>query len=139
MSLEKVKEYFRAYGIEDRIIELSESSATVELAAHALHTEPCRIAKTLSFMLGDSPILVVTAGNVKIDNAKYRHTFGAKAKMLTADQATELIGHLDESLNNYETVFPACGSSNSAIELTIPEIEKYSGYEKWVDVTKTSC
>lgn len=80
MSLEKVKEYFKAYGIEDRIIELSESSATVELAAHALHTKPCRIAKTLSFMLGDSPILVVTAGNVKIDNAKYRHAFGSKGK-----------------------------------------------------------
>lgn len=153
MSLEKVKEYFKAYGIEDRIIELSESSATVELAAHALNTEPCRIAKTLSFMLSDSPILVVTAGDVKIDNAKYRHTFGAKAKMLTADQAAELIGHavggvcpfglndgvtvyLDESLKQYETVFPACGSSNSAIGLTIPELEKYSGYEKWVDVTK---
>ncbi len=153
MSLEKVKEHFRAYGIEDRIIELSESSATVELAAHALHTEPCRIAKTLSFMLNDNPILVVTAGNVKIDNAKYRHTFGAKAKMLTADQAAEFIGHavggvcpfglndgvtvyLDESLKKYETVFPACGSSNSAIELTVPEMEKYSGYEKWVDVTK---
>lgn len=156
MSLEKVKEYFKAYGIDDRIIELSESSATVELAARALHTEPCRIAKTLSFMLCDSPILVVTAGDVKIDNAKYRHTFGAKAKMLTADQAAELIGHavggvcpfavndgvavyLDESLNKYETVFPACGSSNSAIELTIPELEKCSGYEKWVDVTKASC
>lgn len=156
MSLEKVKEYFKAYGIEDKIIELSESSATVELAAHALNTEPCRIAKTLSFMLNDSPILVVTAGDVKIDNAKYRHTFGAKAKMLTADQAAELIGHavggvcpfglndgvtvyLDESLKKYETVFPACGSSNSAIELTIPEMEKYSGYEKWVDVTKASC
>lgn len=153
MSLEKVKEYFKAYGIEDKIIELSESSATVELAAHALNTKPCRIAKTLSFMLNDSPILVVTAGDVKIDNAKYRHTFGAKAKMLTADQAAELIGHavggicpfglndgvtvyLDESLKQYETVFPACGSSNSAIELTIPELEKYSGYEKWVDVTK---
>ncbi len=153
MSLEKVKEYFKAYGIEDKIIELSESSATVELAAHALNTEPCRIAKTLSFMLNDRPILVVTAGDVKIDNAKYRHTFGAKAKMLTADQAAELIGHavggvcpfglndgvtvyLDESLKQYETVFPACGSSNSAIELTIPELEKYSGYEKWVDVTK---
>lgn len=153
MSLKKVKEYFKAYGIDDRIIELSESSATVELAAHALHTEPCRIAKTLSFMLNDRPILVVTAGDVKIDNAKYRHTFGAKAKMLTADQAAELIGHavggvcpfglndgvtvyLDESLKKYETVFPACGSSNSAIELTIPEMEKYSGYDKWVDVTK---
>lgn len=153
MSLEKVKEYFKAYGIDDRIIILDESSATVELAAHALRTEPCRIAKTLSFMLNDSPILVVTAGDVKIDNAKYRHTFGAKAKMLTAEQAKELIGHavggvcpfglndgvtvyLDESLKLYETVFPACGSSNSAIELTIPELEKYSGYEKWVDVTK---
>ena len=153
MSLKKVKEYFKAYGIEDRIIELSESSATVELAAHALHTEPCRIAKPLSFMLNDRPILVVPAGDVKIDNAKYRHTFGAKAKMLTADQAAELIGHavggvcpfglndgvtvyLDESLKKYETVFPACGSSNSAIELTIPEMEKYSGYDKWVDVTK---
>ncbi len=153
MSLEKVREHFKAYGIEDRIIELSESSATVELAAHALHTEPCRIAKTLSFMLSDRPILVVTAGDVKIDNAKYRHTFGAKAKMLTVDQAAELIGHavggvcpfglndgvtvyLDESLKQYETVFPACGSSNSAIELTIPELEKYSGYDKWVDVTK---
>lgn len=137
MSLEKVKEYFKAYGIEDKIIELSESSATVELAAHALNTKPCRIAKTLSFMLNDSPILVVTAGDVKIDNAKYRHTFGAKTKMLTADQAEELIGHavggvcpfglndgvtvyLDESLKQYETVFPACGSSNSAIELTYP-------------------
>ena len=136
MSLEKVKEYFKAYGIEDRITELSESSATVELAAHALHTEPCRIAKTLSFMLGDSPILVVTAGNVKIDNAKYRHTFGAKAKMLTADQATELIGH---AVGGVCPVFPACGSSNSAIELTISELEKCSGYEKWVDVTKASC
>ena len=156
MSLEKVKEYFKAYGIEDKIIELSESSATVELAAHALNTKPCRIAKTLSFMLNDSPILVVTAGDVNFDNAKYRHAFGAKAKMLTADQAAELIGHavggicpfglndgvtvyLDESLKQYETVFPACGSSNSAIELTIPELEEYSGYEKWVDVTKASC
>lgn len=82
MSLEKVKEYFKAYGIEDRIIELSELSTTVGLAAHALHTEPCRIAKTLSFMLGDSPILVVTAGNVKIDNAKYRHAFGQRQKCL---------------------------------------------------------
>ena len=153
MSLEKVKEHLKAYGADERIIILDESSATVELAAHALHTEPCRIAKTLSFMLNDSPILVVTAGDVKIDNAKYRHTFGAKAKMLTAEQAVELIGHavggvcpfglndgvtvyLDESLKQYETIFPACGSSNSAIELTIPELEKYSGYKSWVDVTK---
>mgnify|MGYP002571583633 CR=1 FL=1 len=153
MSLEKVKEYFRAYGIEDRIIELSESNATVELAAHALHTEPCRIAKTLSFMLGDSPILVVTAGNVKIDNAKYRHTFGAKAKMLTADQATELIGHavggvcpfavndgvavyLDESLKRFETVYPAAGSANSAVRLTPQELEQCIENVTWIDVCK---
>ena len=153
MSLEKVKEYFKAYGIEDRIIELSESSATVELAAHALHTEPCRIAKTLSFMLGDSPILVVTAGNVKIDNAKYRHAFGAKAKMLTADQAAELIGHavggvcpfavndgvavyLDESLKRFETVYPAAGSANSAVRLTPQELEQCIENVMWIDVCK---
>ena len=153
MSLEKVKEYFKAYGIEDRIIELSESSATVELAAHALHTEPCRIAKTLSFMLGDSPILVVTAGNVKIDNAKYRHAFGAKAKMLTADQAAELIGHavggvcpfavndgvavyLDESLKRFETVYPAAGSANSAVRLTPQELEHCIENVTWIDVCK---
>ena len=104
MSLEKVKEYFKAYGIEDRITELSESSATVELAAHALHTEPCRIAKTLSFMLGDSPILVVTAGNVKIDNAKYRHTFGAKAKMLTADCPDQLCVHQQAISKESQTI-----------------------------------
>ena len=104
MSLEKVKEYFKAYGIEDRIIELSESSATVELAAHALHTEPCRIAKTLSFMLGDSPILVVTAGNVKIDNAKYRHAFGAKAKMLTADCPDQLCVHQQAISKKNQTI-----------------------------------
>ena len=93
MAIEKVKEYFRQYEMEFRIQELSESSATVELAAEALHCEPCRIAKTLSFLVHDMPILIVTAGDAKIDNAKYRHYFGAKAKMLTADEVVELIGH----------------------------------------------
>ncbi len=153
MSIEKVKEYFRGIGIEDKILELDESSATVELAAQALGTEGCRIAKTLSFMVNEDPILIVTAGDVKIDNKKYREQYGVKAKMLAPDTVTELIGHavggvcpfavndgvtvyLDESLKRFETVFPACGSGNSAIELTIPELEKYSNYSSWVDVCK---
>ena len=139
--------------MESRVLEFDVSSATVELAAAALNCEPGRIAKTLSFLVGDQPILVVSAGDVKIDNGKYKKTFGKKAKMLTPDQVTELIGHaiggvcpfavkdgvtvyLDASLKKYETVFPACGSSNSAIELTIEEMEKYSGYKEWVDVCK---
>ncbi len=154
MSIEKVRAYFRGIGIEDKIIELDESSATVELAAQALGTEGCRIAKTLSFMVNDMPILIVTAGDVKVDNKKYREEYGVKAKMLSPDTVTELIGHavggvcpfavnegvtvyLDESLKRFETVFPACGSGNSAIELTIPELEKYSSYSKWVDVCKS--
>ena len=154
MSIERVKEYFCEYGVEDKVIELDESSATVELAAKALGTEGCRIAKTLSFMVNEAPILIVTAGDVKIDNKKYREEYGAKAKMLSPDTVTELIGHavggvcpfavndgvtvyLDESLKRFETVFPACGSGNSAIELTIPELEKYSSYLKWVDVCKS--
>ena len=153
MSIERVKEYFREYGIEDKVIELDESSSTVELAAKALGTEGCRIAKTLSFMVNDAAILIVTAGDVKIDNKKYRQEYGVKAKMLAPDIVTELIGHsvggvcpfaindgvkvyLDESLKRFETVFPACGSGNSAIELTIAELEKYSDYTKWVDVCK---
>lgn len=153
MSVDKVKKYFAGYGMESRVLEFDVSSATVELAAAALNCEPGRIAKTLSFLVGDQPILIVSAGDVKIDNAKYKATFGKKAKMLTQEQVTELIGHavggvcpfainsgvdvyLDASLKKYETVFPACGSSNSAIELTIPEMEKYSGYRKWIDVCK---
>ena len=153
MSIEKVKAYFAALGMEDRVLEFPVSSATVELAAAALGCEPCRIAKTLSFSVGGAPILIVTAGDVKINNAAYKARFGAKAKMLTPDEAVSLIGHavggvcpfavnegvtvyLDESLRRFETVFPACGSSNSAIELTIPELEKYSGYTDWVDVCK---
>jgi len=153
MSIEKVKEYFKSRGMEDRVLEFDVSSATVELAAEALHCEPCRIAKTLSFSVAGNPILIVAAGDAKIDNHKYKAKFSAKAKMLTPDEAVELIGHavggvcpfavndgvvvyLDESLKRFETVFPACGSSNSAIELTIPELEKYSGFTEWVDVCK---
>ncbi|MBO5512356.1 MAG: YbaK/EbsC family protein [Clostridia bacterium] len=153
MSIEKVKAYFAALGMEDRVLEFPVSSATVELAAAALGCEPCRIAKTLSFSVGGAPILIVTAGDVKINNSAYKARFGAKAKMLTPDEAVALIGHavggvcpfavnegvtvyLDESLRRFETVFPACGSGNSAIELTIPELEKYSGYAAWVDVCK---
>ncbi|MBQ7923492.1 MAG: YbaK/EbsC family protein [Clostridia bacterium] len=153
MAIEKVKAYFRQLGMEERVLEFTVSSATVELAAEALHCEPCRIAKTLSFMVGEKPILIVAAGDTKIDNPKYKARFGAKAKMLTPEEAETLIGHavggvcpfavndgvtvyLDESLKRFETVFPACGSGNSAIELTIPELEKYSGYTEWVDVCK---
>ncbi|CDD09295.1 ybaK/prolyl-tRNA synthetase domain protein [Clostridium sp. CAG:349] len=153
MAIEKVRTYFEQFGIADRIKEFHESSATVELAAHALNIEPCRIAKTLSFMLGDKAILIVTAGDAKIDNHKYKSFFGAKAKMLKPEEVNDLIGHgiggvcpfgindgvtiyLDESLKRFKTVFPACGSSNSAIELTIPELEKYSNFVEWIDVCK---
>jgi len=153
MSIDRVKAYFRELGVEDKVQELEESSATVELAAQALGVEPGRIAKTLSFMVDGSPILIVAAGDVKIDNAKYKKFFGAKAKMLTPDEAVTLIGHavggvcpfavndgvtvyLDESLKKFVTVFPACGSSNSAIELTMEELERYSLYKEWVDVCK---
>ncbi len=153
MSIEKVKAYFKKLGIENRILEFDVSSATVELASQALGCEPCRIAKTISFMKDGGAILIVCAGDAKVDNAKYKAHFGVKAKMLTYDEASELIGHavggvcpfavnegasvyLDESLKRFETVFPACGSSNSAIELTISELEKYSNYIEWVDVCK---
>ena len=153
LSIERVKAYFRGLGIEDKVQELEDSSATVELAAQALGVEPGRIAKTLSFMVNEQPILIVAAGDVKIDNAKYTKFFGAKAKMLTPDEAVTLIGHavggvcpfavnegvtvyLDESLKKFTTVFPACGSSNSAIELTMEELERYSLYKEWVDVCK---
>ena len=153
MAIEKVKAYFREHGMEERIQEFEESSATVELAAKALHCETQRIAKTLSFMLENEAVLIVAAGDAKIDNPKYKAKFGKKAKMLSMDEVETLVGHavggvcpfavnesvkvyLDESLKRFDTVFPACGSSNSAIELTIPELEKYSGYVEWVDVCK---
>ena len=153
MSIERVRAYFREIGIEDRVMEFDVSSATVELAAAALGTDGARIAKTLSFMLDSGAILIVCAGDVKIDNAKYKAKFAKKAKMLTHEEAAELIGHavggvcpfavnegvkvyLDTSLKRFETVYPACGSASSAIELTIPELEKYSGFSEWVDVCK---
>ena len=153
MAIEKVKEYFKKYDMDDQIQEFDVSSATVELAAEALHCEPCRIAKTLSFMAKEQPVLIVTAGDAKIDNPKYKAQFGTKAKMLTYEEVEFLTGHavggvcpfavndgltiyLDESLKRFQTVFPACGSSNSAIELTIEELEKYSGYTAWIDVCK---
>ena len=153
MAIEKVREYFKNYGIEDRILEFTVSSATVALAAEALGCEPERIAKTLSFKIDDKAILIVAAGDTIIGNPKYKAEFGTKAKMLSFEEAESLIGHavggvcpfavndgvtvyLDESLKRFNTVFPACGSSNSAIELTIEELEKYSQFLKWVDVCK---
>lgn len=153
MSIDRVKAYFRSKGMEDRVLEFDVSSATVELAAQALQCEGCRIAKTLSFHVGDKVVLIVSAGDAKIDNKKYKAQFGKKAKMLSYEETEPLIGHpvggvcpfavndgvevyLDDSLKRFETVFPACGSANSAIELTIPELEKYSDALGWVDVCK---
>lgn len=153
MSIKKVRSYFEERGIEDRIQEFEVSSATVALAARALKCEERRIAKTLSFHCGNQTILVVTAGDAKIDNAKYKAQFGTKAKMLSADEVEPLTGHeiggvcpfavkedveiyLDVSMKRFETVFPACGSANSAIELSLDELEEYSGSKSWVDVCK---
>lgn len=153
MSVTKVKEYFKQFGMEDRVLEFEVSSATVELAAKAVDCEPARIAKTLSFMVDGHPVLIVTAGDMKIDNPKYKAQFHTKAKMLSFEEVEPLVGHgvggvcpfavnegvevyLDESMKRFETVFPACGSSNSAIELTMEELEKYSGYKAWISVCK---
>ena len=149
MSIQRVREYFRQYGIENRIMEFDTSSATVELAAEAVGCEPARIAKTLSFKVEEAPILIVAAGDAKIDNPKYKAQFHTKAKMLTREEVTELIGHavggvcpfavkiyLDEYLRRFETVYPAAGSSNSAIPMTMEDLEKYSGSSQWVDVCK---
>lgn len=152
--LEKVREYLKRFGMDGKIIELPASSATVELAAKALSVEPCRIAKTLSFRAGDKVVLVVAAGDARVDNRKFKEFFGAKAKMLSAEEAETLVGHavggvcpfavnegvgvyLDVSLKRFRTVFPACGSSNSAIELTPEELAEYaSGFMGWTDVCK---
>lgn len=153
MAIEKVKEYFKEFGLVDKILEFDVSSATVALAAEALGCAPERIAKTLSFKSDNGCILVVAAGDAKVDNAKFKAEFGMKAKMLSPEEVEELCGHaiggvcpfavldtasvyLDESLNRFDTVFPACGSSNSAIELTIDELKRYSKYIKTVDVCK---
>ncbi len=153
MAIEKVREYFKAFGMEHKILEFSTSSATVELAAQALGCEPARIAKTLSYDVNGETVLIVLAGDVKTNNSKFKETFHTKATMLKFEEAEERIGHavggvcpfavnhdvkvyLDESLKRFETVFPACGSSNSAIELTIKELEKYANPVSWVDVGK---
>ncbi len=156
MSIERVRAYLAQFGADDRILEFDESSATVELAAHAVGTEPARIAKTLSFMVHDVPTLVVFAGDARINNQAFKATFHCKPKMLSAEQASELVGHavggvcpfavnegvdvfLDESLRRFETVFPAAGSSNSAIELTLDELERMSRADGWVSVGKDWC
>lgn len=153
MSMERARKWLTQFGFADRIREFSVSSATVELAAKALGTEEARIAKTLSFLVDGVPVLIVAAGDVKIDNPKYKAQFHTKAVMLPADQVESFVGHavggvcpfgvnegvqvyLDESLKRFETVFPACGTANSAVELTIPELERSSGYRAWIDVCK---
>lgn len=155
MSVENVRSYFRQFGRDKDIIELELSSATVDLAAEHLHVGPERIAKTLAFRgeNKEGAMLVVTAGDGKIDNKKFRSTFGFKAHMLSPDETLELVGHavggvcpfalkndwpvfMDESLKRFETVFPACGSSNSAIELRIDELYTLGKAKEWVDVCK---
>lgn len=154
MSIEKVRLYFRQYGLEDKIQEFPVSSATVDLAAAALHTAPARIAKTLSFKTDNAVLLIVCAGDMKIDNHKFKELFHQKAKMLTAEEAFEFTGHAvggvcpfalnnpeikvytDESLKRFTTVFPACGSSNSAIELTPEELFRYGRATAWIDACK---
>ena len=153
MALDKVKAYFAQYGIADRILEFETSSATVELAAEAVGCEPARIAKTLSFYVGDRVALIVAAGDARIDNPKYKAQFHGKAKMLKADDAEKLIGHavggvcpfavnegcdvyLDASLKRFDMVYPACGSSNSAIGLTLEELERDAKPVAWIDVCK---
>ena len=154
MSIEKVRAYFEAFGAADRIREFDVSSATVELAAVAVGVEGARIAKSMSFKVGEDPIIIVMAGDVKVDNAKYKAYFHAKAKMLTFEEAHTMIGHdpggvcsfalpenvktyLDVSLRRFATVFPAAGSANSAIEMTCDELEKFSSnFVAWIDVCK---
>lgn len=154
MSIEKVRAYFKTFGIEGRILEFEISSATVELAAAAVGVEGARIAKSLSFKVGDEAIIIVAAGDAKVDNGKYKGQFHTKAKMLTHEEAHALIGHdvggvcpfalpenvkvyLDVSLKRFDTIFPAAGNDHSAIELTCAELEKYSSnFQAWVDVCK---
>ena len=153
MSVAEVKEYLAVYGLSQKVQEFDVSSATVELAAQALNCEPCRIAKSLALLTPDGPVLVVAAGDAKIDNPRYKAQFNTKAKMLSPEDTLALIGHavggvcpfavrdgvrvyLDESLRRFDTVFPACGSSNSAIELTLEELERASQALGWVDVCK---
>ena len=153
MSIERGRAYFRQFGMEDRVMEFEVSSATVELAAQAVGVEGARIAKTLSFKKDDSCVLILAAGDARIDNRKFKDFFHMKAKMPTPDEVLELVGHpvggvcpfgindgievyLDESLKRFETVFPAVGSDNSAIELNLDELYRYSNAVAWIDVCK---
>lgn len=153
MSLIRAREYLKKYGMENRIMEFPISSATVQEAAKAINCDEDLIAKTLSFLVDDKPILIVISGSSKIDNSKYKLEFKTKAKMIPLDSVENLIGHavggvcpfginddvavyMDESLKKHEKVYPACGSSNSAIELSITELEKITNFIKWVDVCK---
>ena len=153
MSIEAVKTYLEPYGVAGRVQEFDVSSATVELAAQALGVEPARIAKTISLQSDGGCILVVAAGDAKIDNSKFKAEFHRKAKMLSADEVLPLTGYpvggvcpfanpshtevyLDQSLKRFETIFPAAGSSNSAIELTCSQLEEYTNFKEWIDVCK---
>ncbi len=153
MSLEKAKAHLEKYGFENRIKTFDVSSATVELAAQALGCKPAYIAKTLSFKVDERVVLVLAAGDTKVDNSKYKVFFGTKAKMLSFDEVEALVGHavggvcpfgvnegvevyLDESMRRFEKIYPACGTSSSAVELTIEELEQCSGYKAWIDVCK---
>lgn len=153
MSIDKVRKYFKSFGIDNQILEFDVSSATVELAAQAVGCEPALICKSLSFKIDERTILILAVGDAKVDNKKYKACFGAKAKMLSPDEVVERIGHaiggvcpfavnedvevyLDDSMKRFEYVYPAAGSSNSAIKLSLPELEKYSNYRTWVDVCK---
>lgn len=153
MSIEKVREYLKQFNRDNDILEMGESTATVELAAQALGTQEARIAKSLSFVNGDGAMVIVVAGDAKIDNKKFKEEFGFKAKMLTPENTVKFTGHavggvcpfalsnevkvfLDESMKRFDTMFPACGSSNSAIELTLEDLEKYSKSQKWINVCK---
>ena len=154
MSLVKAKEYLKQYGLENKIMEFDVSSATVKEAAKAINCEEEEIVKTLSFIVNDIPILIAVAGDSKIDNSKFKSEFQTKAKMIPFDNVEELIGHavggvcpfginenvevyLDNSLKRFEIVYPACGSSNSAVKLTLDELETASNYKKWIDVCKS--
>ena len=154
MSLEKAKNYLEEKGFGDRVMVFEVSSATVELAAQAVGTEPARIAKSLTFLVNDEPVMILCAGDAKISNSKYKGFFHTKAKMLSFDQVHDMIGHdvggvcpfgrkegvdvyLDESLKRFQIVYPACGSSNSAVELSLEELEALSGSKEWIDVCKS--
>ena len=153
MSFDKAKKYLDTAGYGERVKEFSVSSATVELAARAVGTEPARIAKSLTFKVDEKPVMILCAGDAKVNNSKFKKYFSTKAKMLTMEEVHEMIGHdvggvcpfgvndgvqvyLDISMKRFDKVYPACGSDNSAVELSISELEETSGYIEWIDVCK---